>query len=160
MTDPVATLAAQVGARLSARGERLALAESCTGGLVSKLVTDVAGCSAWFDRGLVTYSNQAKQALLQVPAAILERDGAVSGACVAAMCEGLLAQAPVDWAIAISGIAGPGGGSADKPVGTVWIAWQRRGAAPGAQRHQFDGDRDAIRIAAAETALRGLLERA
>jgi nicotinamide-nucleotide amidase len=152
------TLAEALGAVLKLRQEALATAESCTGGLIAKLLTDVAGSSAWFERGLVTYSNAAKQGLLQVPDEALQRAGAVSADTVLAMCAGLLRQAPVRWAIAVSGIAGPDGGTPDKPVGTVWIAWSGRGLAPSASRFQFSGDRDAVRRRAAAAALQGLLD--
>lgn len=145
--------------RLLAHGERLACAESCTGGLIAKLCTDLAGSSAWFERGLVTYSNQAKHELLGVPNAVFETEGAVSEACVRAMVEGLLRNAPVDWGVAVTGIAGPGGGSAEKPVGTVWIGWMRRGHPAHAQQYVFAGDREAIREQTAVAALNHLLDR-
>lgn len=138
---------------------KVAVAESCTGGLVAKLLTDRAGSSAWFERGLVTYTNLAKTELLGVTADTFERHGAVSEACVRAMAEGLLARAPVDWTLAVSGIAGPGGGSVDKPVGTVWLAWAGGRTPTTARCCHFDGDREAIRAAAAQRALQGLLDR-
>lgn len=147
-----------IAAQLLARGEWLATAESCTGGLIAKRCTDLAGSSGWFERGLVTYSNLAKQQLLGVPSAVLEQFGAVSEATVLAMAGGLLVKAPVQHSIAVSGIAGPGGGSADKPVGTVWIAWGGGGDTQ-ARRYQFDGDREAVREQAAQAALEGLLAR-
>lgn len=153
---------AQVGrlaAALLARGERLACAESCTGGLIAKLCTDLAGSSGWFDRGLVTYSNAAKHELLGVPNTVFETAGAVSEPCVRAMVEGLLRHSPADWGVAVTGIAGPGGGSVDKPVGTVWIAWARRGQPAQTCLTVFPGDRAAIREQTAATALVGLVER-
>ncbi|WP_428311677.1 CinA family protein [Hydrocarboniphaga sp.] len=144
---------------LISRGQLLATAESCTGGLVAKLLTDRAGSSAWFERGLITYTNQAKHELLGVPETVFREHGAVSGECVAAMATGLLARAPVDWALSVSGVAGPGGGSADKPVGTVWLGWARRGEPASTQRCLFGGDREAIREAAARQVLLGLLQR-
>lgn len=156
MTLPLAALATDIGQRLLARAEWLALAESCTGGLIAKTVTDIAGSSGWFERGLVTYSNRAKQELLGVPAATLDAHGAVSAQTVQAMVEGLLRHAPVDWGIAVTGVAGPGGGSADKPVGTVWLAWLQRGGVARVERQHFNGDRDAVRQATAEHALRVL----
>ncbi len=156
--DPSRVVAA-IAEQLLARGERLATAESCTGGLIAKLLTDRAGSSAWFERGLVTYTNQAKQELLGVPASIFETTGAVSRECVIAMAEGVLRCAPVDWALSVSGIAGPGGGSDDKPVGTVWLGWARRDQAASAKRFHFEGDREAVRAAAALQSLLGLLER-
>jgi len=150
------TLACAVGERLLARGQCIATAESCTGGLIAKLLTDIAGSSAWFERGLVTYSNEAKHELLGVPADTLQRAGAVSAETVQEMVQGLLKAAPVQWAVAVSGIAGPGGGSADKPVGTVWIGWGGTDAAVSVSRFLFEGDRDAVRRLSAEAALRGL----
>jgi nicotinamide-nucleotide amidase len=152
------TLARDVGDRLLVRQERLATAESCTGGLISKLITDVAGSSGWFERGLVTYSNMAKAELLGVPAQVLAQTGAVSGETVLAMAAGLLQRAPVAWTLAVSGIAGPDGGSVDKPVGTVWVAWAGKGVAGSASRFRFMGDRDAVRRQSAAAALRGLLD--
>lgn len=152
-------LAEAVGRGLQQRRASLAVAESCTGGLVAKWVTDVPGSSAWFERGLVTYSNRAKQDLLGIPEALLASFGAVSEACSRAMVSGLLERAPVDWGLSITGIAGPDGGSADKPVGTVWIAWQARGQNPLSQRFQFSGDREAVREQSARAALQGLIER-
>jgi nicotinamide-nucleotide amidase len=149
----------QIAEMLISRDQRLATAESCTGGLVAKLLTDRAGSSAWFERGLITYTNAAKSELLGVPEQLFVEHGAVSGACVAAMAEGLLSKAPVDWAVSVSGVAGPGGGSVDKPVGTVWLGWARRGAAASTERCLFDGDREAIREAAARHVLLGLLRR-
>lgn len=148
-----------IAAELLRRRERLALAESCTGGLIAKLATDVAGSSAWFERGLVTYTNEAKQALLGVPPAVFETEGAVSQVCARAMVEGLLRHSPADWGVAVTGIAGPGGGSPGKPVGTVWIAWARRGHPSQAQHQVFPGDRAAVREQTALEALRGLRER-
>ena len=149
----------EIAARLLARGEWLATAESCTGGLIAARCTDLAGSSGWFERGVVSYSNRAKQDLLGVAAELVERHGAVSEETVLAMAAGLLASAPVQHAIAVSGIAGPGGGSPEKPVGTVWIAWAGGRRAPAARLHRFDGDRDAIRQLATLAALQGLLER-
>ena len=147
-----------VGALLQARGARLAVAESCTGGLLAKAITDTAGASAWFERGLVVYSNAAKQELAGVPGALLVQHGAVSGPVAEALAAGLRERAPVDWTVAITGVAGPEGGSADKPVGTVWLAWAGP-AGVGAERRRFSGDRDAVRRAAAAAALEGLQRR-
>lgn len=147
-----------VAQALLARGEWLATAESCTGGLIAKLCTDLPGSSRWFERGLVTYSNRAKTELLAVPEALLAQQGAVCEAVVVAMAKGLLARAPVQHAIAVSGIAGPDGGSAERPVGTVWIAWaSAEGVA--ARHFHFEGDRDAVRLASACAALRRLAAR-
>lgn len=149
-------LARTIGEGLRARGQWFGTAESCTGGLIAKLCTDIAGSSAWFERGLVTYSNAAKQELLGVSADTLQRAGAVSAETVQEMVQGLLRGAPVQWAVAVSGIAGPGGGSADKPVGTVWIGWGGSDVAVSASRFLFEGDRDAVRRRSAEAALLGL----
>jgi nicotinamide-nucleotide amidase len=149
-------LAAEVGAHLRSRGERIAVAESCTGGLIAKLFTDAVGSSAWFERGIVSYSNEAKRELLGVDAATLKTYGAVSAAVVLEMAQGLLKRAPVDWTLAVSGIAGPDGGTADKPVGTVWLAFAGRIIAASASRLQLAGDRDQIRRASASAALVGL----
>lgn len=149
-------IAAEVGIGLRSRGERVALAESCTGGLIAKLFTDAAGSSAWFERGIVSYSNEAKQELLGVDAQTLKIHGAVSAAVVLEMAQGLLKRAPVDWTLAVSGIAGPDGGTADKPVGTVWLAFAGRSIAASASRLQLAGDRDEIRRASASAALIGL----
>lgn len=155
----LAALAHRLAAVLAARGWRLAVAESCTGGWIAKCLTDIPGSSAWFDRGFVTYSNAAKVELLQVPQALLDSHGAVSGPVAAAMAEGARARGAAHLALAVTGVAGPGGGSADKPVGTVWFAW----AGPGEQRatgvRQFAGDREQVRRQAVAAALAGLLER-
>lgn len=149
----------KLGRLLLERRALLAVAESCTGGLIAKLVTDIPGSSAWFERGLVTYSNRAKQDLLGVPPEILEQFGAVSRECAEAMARGLLVMTPADWAIAVTGIAGPGGGSPEKPVGLVWMAWAQRGGSLDSKYMQFSGEREQVRQAAAEAALLGLLER-
>lgn len=148
-----------IAERLLARGQWLGTAESCTGGLIAKTLTDLAGSSAWFERGIVTYSNLAKQQLLGVPEALLDRYGAVSEQVAGAMAEGLLRQAPVDWSIAVTGIAGPGGGSTEKPVGTVWVAWAQRGREAQAQHLLFRGDRAAVRQQTLDAALSGLIGR-
>ncbi len=144
---------------LRARGERLATAESCTGGLIAAACTDLAGSSDWFERGVVSYSNEAKTELLGVDAALIAAHGAVSEPVALAMAAGALAHSRADWAVAVTGIAGPGGGSAEKPVGLVWLAWCRRGGAPQAERQVFPGDRAAVRAATVACALQGLLER-
>lgn len=147
---------AQIATRLLARGEWLAVAESCTGGLIAAACTERAGSSQWFERGLATYSNRAKQELLGVPEAVLTAHGAVSEATVRAMAQGLLGRAPVQHTLAVSGIAGPSGGSRDKPVGTVWIAWAGP-AGVRAKSHRFVGDREAVRQQAVQAALAGLI---
>lgn len=148
-----------LGAALRARGWMLATAESCTGGLIAAACTQVAGSSDWFERGFVTYSNAAKTALLGVPAALIEAHGAVSEPVARAMAEGARERAPVQLAVAVTGIAGPGGAVPGKPVGTVWLAT----AGPGgtrAERLQLAGDRDAVRAQTVAAALQRLLARA
>ncbi len=144
--------------QLRRRGWLLATAESCTGGLIAAACTDLAGSSDWFERGFVTYSNAAKTELLGVPAALIERHGAVSDAVVRAMAEGALAHSRAQVSLAVTGIAGPAGGSADKPVGTVWFGWCVAGQTE-AQRCRFDGDRSAVRAQATLHALRELARR-
>ncbi len=149
--------ASHIGTLLQQRRQRLVTAESCTGGWVAKLITDIAGSSAWFERGFVTYSNDAKQDLLGVAPTVLATHGAVSDAVVQAMVRGALAHSVADIALAITGIAGPDGGSIDKPVGTVWIGWGLADGRISSRRFQFNGDREAIRYQAATTALSELL---
>ena len=149
-------LAQATGARLLAARQMLVTAESCTGGWIAKAVTDVAGSSAWFDCGLVAYSYEAKQALLGVRPQTLETCGAVSRETVVEMVSGALVHSGATVAVAVTGIAGPGGGTDDKPVGTVWVAWKRRGGYPRAEVFHFEGDRDAVRRQTVATALRGL----
>lgn len=144
---------------LLARGERITAAESCTGGLIAAACTSVAGSSDWFERGLVTYSNEAKSELLGVPPALIAAHGAVSEPVARAMAEGALAKAPVALAVAVTGIAGPGGAVPGKPVGTVWLAWGRAGAVQ-AERLQLGGDRTAVREATVARALQRLTEAA
>ena len=151
-------LSKAVGAALERRGWRLATAESCTGGWIAQCVTEIAGSSAWFDRGFVTYSNDAKSDMLGVDPALIETQGAVSEAVVRAMAAGALRQSQADVAVAVSGIAGPSGGTPDKPVGTVWLAWQRTGQAARTRCECFPGDRQAVRRQAVILALRGVLE--
>lgn len=150
-------LAAQVGAALKAHGVMLTTAESCTGGGVASAVTDIAGSSTWFDRGFVTYSNQAKQDMLGVSGDTLKRFGAVSEATVREMVEGALRNSQAQVALAISGIAGPGGGTPDKPVGTVWFAWGFTDGATLVQHHLLPGSRAEIRRAAVRIGLQGVL---
>jgi nicotinamide-nucleotide amidase len=149
-----------LGDALRARGWRLAAAESCTGGLIAAACTSVAGSSDWFERGFVTYSNAAKVEMLGVPPATIEQHGAVSEAVVLAMAAGALERSTADLALAVTGIAGPGGAVPGKPVGTVWLALARRGGAAQAQRLQLSGDRAAVRAATVRVALQRLLARA
>ncbi len=157
--DELETLAAEVGAALQARGEWLATAESCTGGWVAQCMTAIAGSSGWFERGFVTYSNAAKADMLGVTDLTLDRHGAVSEQTARAMAEGALRHSRADWALAITGIAGPGGGTAEKPVGLVCFAWAQKDGGCAAQTCLFDGDRRAVRAQAVGHALAGLLSR-
>jgi nicotinamide-nucleotide amidase len=140
---------------LRSRGWRLATAESCTGGLIAAACTQVPGSSDWFERGFVTYSNAAKTDLLGVAASLIETQGAVSEAVALAMVQGALQRAPVDLALAVTGIAGPAGAVPGKPVGTVWLAWGTPGTVR-AERLQLGGDRDAVRLASLSAALQRL----
>ena len=140
------------------RGWFLTTAESCTGGLIAAACTDLAGSSNWFERGFVSYSNAAKSELLGVDAALIERHGAVSEPVVRAMAVGALAHAHAQVAIAVTGVAGPGGGSPEKPVGTVWLAWATPAGLTSEVRH-FAGDRAAVRQATVHHALTRLTER-
>lgn len=162
MTGALPETALEAAMRLLAvcqeRGLTLATAESCTGGLIAACLTEIAGSSAVVERGLVTYSNAAKMELLGVAPATLERHGAVSAETAAEMVSGALAHSPADLAIAVTGIAGPGGATATKPVGLVFIGVLRRGATPAVERHVFLGDRRAVRTATLERAL-ALLEK-
>jgi len=144
---------------LTARGWRLSTAESCTGGLVAAACTAVPGSSDWFERGFVTYSNQAKVDMLGVPASLIERHGAVSAQVAQAMALGALAHAPAELAVAVTGIAGPSGATPGKPVGTVWLALARRGAGCDTQQLQLDGDRSAVREQTVARALQWCVER-
>lgn len=158
MSERLDALSAELGRRLSAGGLKLATAESCTGGWIAKVVTDIPGSSGWLERGFVTYSNQSKQELLGVSANTLARTGAVSVETVTEMALGALANSRADLAVAVTGIAGPGGGSEEKPVGTVLFAWVRRGEEPLTQRVQFAGERDEVRHQSVRLALERLLE--
>lgn len=154
--EALRVLAQQVGDRLRLGRDHLVTAESCTGGWIAKCVTDIAGSSDWFDCGMAAYSYEAKQALLGVRPQTLETHGAVSRETVIEMVSGALVNSGASVAVAVTGIAGPGGGSPEKPVGTVWIGWKRRGGYARAEVFQFDGDRDAVRRQTVERALRGL----
>ena len=144
---------------LRRRGWRIATAESCTGGLIAAACTQLAGSSDWFDRGFVTYSNAAKIELLGVDATLIEAQGAVCEAVARAMVQGALRCAPVDLALAVTGIAGPGGAVPGKPVGTVWLAWGTV-ADVRTELLQLGGDRDAVRGASVHAALQRLTEAA
>lgn len=153
-------LAAELGRALLARGRRVTVAESCTGGLLAGAITSVAGSSDWFEVGFVTYSNGAKTALLGVPEAVLAAHGAVSEETARAMAEGALAKSGADLAAVVTGIAGPAGGTPAKPVGTVCFAWAVKGGAAEATTRRFEGDRAGVRAASVVFALEGLVERA
>jgi len=158
MDDDLSQLSVRVGVALSQRGWRLTCAESCTGGYLAQVVTHTAGSSAWFERGFVTYANEAKVDMLGVRPQTLAEHGAVSLQTAAEMASGALAHSRADIALAITGIAGPGGGSPEKPVGTVCFAWCRRGEEPVCERRRFEGDREAVRRQAVVHALQGLAD--
>lgn len=145
MDDALSAVSRDIGYCLVARGWTLATAESCTGGWIAQVVTASAGSSAWFDRGFVTYSNKAKQQMLGVSADTLARHGAVSEATVREMAAGALTHSDAQVALSVSGIAGPGGATADKPVGTICLAWAFPGGRIESQTMYFDGDRESIR---------------
>jgi nicotinamide-nucleotide amidase len=158
--DGLRRLAARLARRLLTNGESVTTAESCTGGWIAKALTDIAGSSQWFGEGFVTYGNSAKQRRLGVRESILESVGAVSEPVVRAMAKGALAQTAASLAVAVSGIAGPGGAVPGKPVGTVWLCWAvRRGRRIrySTARRQFRGDREAVRRKTVQAALQGLL---
>lgn len=150
------TLTEQLADVLQQHGWMLATAESCTGGLIAAACTDLAGSSVWFERGFVTYANAAKTELLGVPAALIEQHGAVSEPVARAMAAGALAHSHAQVAVAVTGVAGPGGGSVDKPVGTVWFGWATPTGLFSACQH-FAGDRAAVRAATVQHALTRLL---
>ncbi|MDT8428625.1 MAG: CinA family protein [Pseudomonadales bacterium] len=166
-TEPFHTLAAQLGAALSARGWQVATAESCTGGGIASAITAIPGSSAWFECGIVSYSNEIKQQLLSVPVSYFAEEGgvgAVSEETVLAMAQGVLSLAGANCSVAVSGIAGPDGGSPAKPVGTVWIGWawerehQGQLIASKARKFHFEGTRQQVRAQSTEAALAGLVE--
>tara|TARA_R110001592_G_scaffold329022_1_gene610670 strand:+ start:34 stop:573 length:540 start_codon:yes stop_codon:yes gene_type:complete len=165
MNDKLHALSKHIGERLLLKGWQMTTAESCTGGWIARCITDIAGSSQWFESGFVTYSNEAKQRMLKVPASYfdgLDAPGAVSIETITAMAKGALAESGAQFAVATSGIAGPGGGSDLKPVGTVWIAWawsiERAQVKCIAKQFLFSGDREAVRIQSVEHALLGLIE--
>ena len=160
LNDPlIDALSAELGSLLAARGWRVTAAESCTGGLVAGAITATAGSSSWFDQAFVTYSNAAKVDALGVANRVLAAHGAVSEAVACAMADGARARAAADVAVAVTGIAGPGGGTSQKPVGTVCFAWALRDMPVVSATHRFDGDRTAIRRASVVAALEGLIAR-
>ncbi|MHA6204042.1 CinA family protein [Dyella soli] len=151
-------LAEQVAEGAQQRRLMVVTAESCTGGWIAKALTDLAGSSAWFDAGVVAYSYGAKEALLGVDPRTLERTGAVSEETALEMVSGALARFGAGVGVAVTGIAGPSGGTAEKPVGTVWIGWQRRGGHAHATLFRFDGDREAVRRQTVAAALSGVIK--
>ncbi len=156
-SDNAQVLARQLAGLLLARGQMMASAESCTGGMIAATCTDLAGSSAWFERGFVTYSNASKTELLGVPAALIAEFGAVSEPVVRAMAQGALQHSNAQVSVAVTGVAGPGGGSAGKPVGSVWFGW----ATPAGvitQLCHFEGDRHQVRQASVQHALQRLVD--
>jgi nicotinamide-nucleotide amidase len=158
MPPELETLAREVGHALRNHGLMLATAESCTGGWVAQVVTSVAGSSEWFDRGFVTYTNVSKRELLGIKTTTLSRFGAVSEQSAREMAEGALAHSHAQVALAVTGIAGPSGGTPEKPVGTVCFAWAGKKRDTKSAKHRFTGDREAVRQQSVATALRGLLD--
>jgi nicotinamide-nucleotide amidase len=156
--DTLDTLAAELGQALKTKGWMLALAESCTGGMAASAITSVAGSSSWFDRGFVTYSNEAKMQMLGVKAETLEKFGAVSEQTALEMAQGALQHSQAQITCSITGIAGPDGGTAEKPVGTVCFAWAGTDIMPATKTCHFSGNRQEIRIQSATTALSGLID--
>ena len=153
VTETLNELSAAVGRLLKDKGEKLVTAESCTGGGVSAAVTAISGSSEWFDRAFVTYSNEAKREMIGVPWDAILGHGAVSEPVARAMAAGALARSNADISVSVTGVAGPGGGSAEKPVGLVHLGAVRRGFEPVAEHHVFPGDRDGIRRLTVLTAL-------
>ncbi|CAM3809172.1 CinA family protein [Parendozoicomonas haliclonae] len=164
MTDAVTDreldlLATKVGKALAAAGQMLVSAESCTGGGIMKIMTDIPGSSGWCEGGFITYTNRAKQRFLGVPEATLESCGAVSRETVEAMAQGALERSDATISVAVSGIAGPDGGSDQKPVGTVWLAWAQRGQGVRSECCLFTGDRETVRRQTINRALTEILSR-
>ncbi|WP_017941722.1 MULTISPECIES: CinA family protein [unclassified Thioalkalivibrio] len=153
----LSALVYDLGERLMAKGERLCTVESCTGGGIAQAMTDIPGSSQWFECGWVAYSNAAKTAMVGVPAELIEEHGAVSEAVARAMVEGGLARCDADHALSVTGIAGPGGGTPEKPVGTVCFGWQTRGGPARVQTCHFDGERHEVRLQSMLHALSDLL---
>lgn len=154
----ISELAQQLGDCLKDRGMTLATAESCTGGWIAKAITDLPGSSDWFEGSVVCYSNALKHGLLGVPDETLETFGTVSGETVKAMAQGIFDTTAADVAVSVSGIAGPGGGSDAKPVGTVWLCWGKRGESAFAYEFHFEGDRKAVRLQSVEKALHSVMD--
>ncbi|NOQ35697.1 MAG: nicotinamide-nucleotide amidohydrolase family protein [Methylococcaceae bacterium] len=158
MDNEIIALAAKSGSELQRKGLVLALAESCTGGGIAQAITEIDGSSQWFDRGFVTYSNQAKIDMLGVNLQTLDQFGAVSAETALEMVQGTLEQSQADCAISVTGIAGSGGGRIEKPVGTVFIGWYKKNTSPVVEKYLFKGDRGQVRQQAIIQALKGLLE--
>jgi len=156
--DQISQLAAELGLLLQALNAQVTTAESCTGGGIAEAITRIAGSSAWFEAGFVTYSNQQKTRQLDVPESLFTQVGAVSREVVEAMVHGAQAQSGARFAVAVSGVAGPGGGSPEKPVGTVWLAWGA-GDEVSTERRHFPGNRDEVRQQTVIAALEGLIRR-
>jgi nicotinamide-nucleotide amidase len=160
MTPEIHQLCQSLATALQSKNARLATAESCTGGLIAASCTDLSGSSAWFERGFVSYSNEAKAEMLSVPAPLISKYGAVSEEVAKAMALGALARSRAQFSLAVTGIAGPTGGTDAKPVGTVWLAWaQMEPAQCVAIRKVFAGDRQAVRLATTEFALTHMLKK-
>ena len=157
MDDHLYQLSQRLGEQLLQRNWRIATAESCTGGGVAAAITAIPGSSAWFEYGIVSYANAAKEKLLGVSSETLAREGAVSETVVIEMARGVLALSGADIAVAISGVAGPSGGSVEKPVGTVWFAWVMATGEIKTELKYFDGDREKVQMQAVVWALEGLL---
>lgn len=159
MTDkPLDRMIEELAVQAKSKQMRVATAESCTGGWVAQELTALAGSSIWFDCGFVTYSNEAKQRMLGVTADLIISNGAVSEPVVVAMAKGAVERSSAELSVAISGVAGPGGGSPDKPVGTVWLAWYLKGSEVESCCYQFEGDRSEVRQQAVEQAIKGLIK--
>ena len=156
--DQISQLATELGLLLQALNAQVTTAESCTGGGIAEAITRIAGSSAWFEAGFVTYSNQQKTRQLEVPEPLFTRVGAVSREVVEAMVQGAQGQSGARFAVAVSGVAGPGGGSPEKPVGTVWLAWGA-GDEVSSERRHFAGNRDEVRRQTVIAALEGLIRR-
>ena len=159
-SEELSQIARKAGEILLGRGWRLATVESCTGGWICQVVTSLAGSSDWFECGMVTYSNTSKAALVGVPGSLISSYGAVSAQVAEAMVSGALERTDASVAVSVTGIAGPGGGSEEKPVGTVFMAWQFPGGAAVSERFHFHGDREEVRRQSVATALSELARRA
>lgn len=153
------SLVTEVGQALKEQGRMVVTAESCTGGMIAEALTSVAGSTAWFDRAYITYSYESKKEMLGINETTIQKKGAVSQECVEEMALAAIQQSHATVSVSCSGIAGPGGGTADKPVGTVWIAWAMQGHEEvESQRFQFDGDRQSVREQTTEAALMGIMQ--